>query len=125
MWIIYSKNPHTMADPEFENALELRPKRLPIFAFEIKGEDVLVFLGRIFRILNGAVRAFSEPFRVFADIGMIGRTLKGDIKCNQDLQRSSAFHQVSKVLDISQLRMDRFVASFRGADCPGTSRFIA
>ena len=44
---------------------------LPLPGFEIERINVLIFLRRIFRVLNRAIRTLAEPFRVFTDPWMI------------------------------------------------------
>src|SRR5919108_4252205 len=79
MGVVDAEDTHALLDPEAENALEFLPECLPMLCIEVKGIDVLIFLGRIFRVLHGAIRAPPEPLRVLLYIGMIGGTLEGDI----------------------------------------------
>src|SRR5919202_467498 len=80
MGVVHAEDAHALLDPEAENAFELLPECLPMLCLKVKGVDVLILLGRIFRILHGAIRAPPEPLRVLPHIGMIGGALEGDVE---------------------------------------------
>src|SRR5215475_13155153 len=80
MGVIYAEDTHALCDPEADNALELLPEGSPVRCVEVKGIDILIFLGRIFRVLHGAIRTPLEPLRVLLHVGMIGGTLEGDVE---------------------------------------------
>ena len=77
--IVDAKDLDALLDPEQEHISEFTPHRLPILAFEIERVDVLVFLRRILRILNCAVRPAAKPLRVILYVRMVRRSLKRDI----------------------------------------------
>ena len=64
--------------------LQLLPQRLPVPAVEVDRVDVLVLLGRVLRVLDGAVRAPVEPLRMLADVGVVGRALKRVVERDLD-----------------------------------------
>ena len=45
-----------------------------------RADNVLIFLGRIFRVLDGAVGPLPEPFGMFSRVGVIGRALERDVQ---------------------------------------------
>src|SRR5262245_22998927 len=80
MGVVDAKDAHALLDPEAENALEFLPECLPMLCLKVKGINVLIFLGRIFGVLHGAIRTTLEPLRMLLHIGMIGGTLEGDVE---------------------------------------------
>src|SRR5262249_23818165 len=75
MWVVYAENIHTLIDPEFDNGLQLLPERFPLLRTELERVNVLIFLRRIFRVLNRSVRTPSKPFRMLPHIWMVRRVL--------------------------------------------------
>src|SRR5439155_1760880 len=61
---------------------------------------------------------------MLAHPGMIGRTLKGDIEGDLNAEVARAIHQFAKIIERTELRMDRFVSAFLRADSPRTSRLV-
>ena len=86
--------------------------------FEIERIDVLIFLGRIFRILDRAIGPLAKPFGMLAHIRMIGRALKRDIQRQLDPCFSAARTSELKIVERSKLRMNRLVAALFAADSP-------
>jgi hypothetical protein len=82
--IVDAENPDTLLDPEVQDAFQFQPQCTPIGRFEIEGDNVLVFLGRILRMLNRAVGASSKPLRMRADVRVIGCTLERDVERDLD-----------------------------------------
>src|SRR4029453_1213334 len=82
MRVVDAENAYALLDPEADDALEFFPECLPVRRIKVKGIDVLIFLGRIFRVLYSAIRAPPEPLRVLLYIGMIRGTLEGDFEGN-------------------------------------------
>src|SRR5436309_4208581 len=122
MGIIDSENPHSLFDPELDNAFELLPKRSPMWRLEFKRIDILIFFRRILRVLHSPIRTPSKPFRMLSDIGMIRRTLVGEIKGNFYAVLFSFSNKMAKVFEPAKLRVDCFVAAFLGPYSPRTSR---
>src|SRR5579885_3508006 len=118
MRVIYPENSDSVLDPKQDYPPQLLPKLSPLRRFEIQGEDILIFLWRIFRVLNGAVRPFAEPLRMPASIGMVGRALKSDVERNLNSMLFGFGNQMVEVVQRPQLRMDRGVSAFFRSDCP-------
>src|SRR5262249_40224379 len=116
--VVDAEDADPLLDPKQENAFQLFPKRSPIFALEFKRVDVLIFLGRVFSVLNRAVRAMAEPLRVLFHIRMVGGALKGDIEGDFDLALTGGGHQGAKIVQSAQVWMDCLVAPFDCADRP-------
>src|SRR5436853_1975948 len=118
VWIIDPKNAHAARDPEQEDPLQLVPQGPPLGSLEIERIDILIFLGRVFSVLNGAIRALAEPLRMFPGIRVIGRALERDIECDLESLLLGFGDQSLEVFDGAQLRMNRSVAAFLGSNCP-------
>src|SRR6185437_7713538 len=79
VWIVDAEDRHTHTNPIVEHVFQLRPHSLPIIAFKVEGINILVFLGRIFSILDASVWSFLEPSLMILDVGMIRCSLEGNI----------------------------------------------
>ena len=79
VWVVDTKNADPLRDPKQEDAFQFFPHRRPRFTFKIEWINVLIFFGRVLRILNGAVRSMTKPFRMLFRIRMVGRTLEGNV----------------------------------------------
>src|SRR5262249_22048752 len=77
VWVVYPKDSYALVDPELDYALELLPERAPLLSIEVEGVDVLVLLGWVLGVLDGAVGPGAEPLRVLAHVGVVGRDLEG------------------------------------------------
>src|SRR5687768_6602418 len=95
--IVDPEEQHALIDPELDHVAQLAPQRLPVRTLEIERVDVLVFLGRILRILNGAVGPPAEPLRMLGHVRMIGRALKSDIERDFDAARTRVREQPPEV----------------------------
>ena len=84
MRVVDPKDAHALVNPELHHALQLFPELAPLLGLEVEGIDVLVLLGRVFRILDRPIGALAEPLRMLGNIGMIGRTLESDIQRQLD-----------------------------------------
>ena len=85
---------------------------------EVERVDVLVLLGRVLGVGDGAVRAGGEPLRVLGDPGMVGRALQREVERNLEAEVRGRGHEVVEVVDGAELRMDGVVPAGRGADGP-------
>ena len=70
--------------PEEEDVAELVPEPLPVGAVEVERVDVLVLLGRVLGVLDGAVGPVAEPLGVLLDLGVVRRALEGDVERDLD-----------------------------------------
>ena len=69
-----------MFRPEEDDARHFLPELLPVGAGEVERVDVLVSFRRVLGVLNRAVGAFVEPFRVLDHVRVIGRTIDREIE---------------------------------------------
>src|SRR5688572_5850157 len=90
VWIVDAENLYAALDPIFEHAAQLTPQTARIFAVEIERIDVLIFLRRILRVLDRPVRPGFEPLGMFADVRVIGCSLKRDVERDLDAQVAGA-----------------------------------
>src|SRR5215470_7364701 len=124
MGVIYAEDTHALRDPEADNALELLPEGSPVRCVEVKGIDILIFLGRIFRVLHGAIRAPLEPLRVLLHIRMIGDTLEGDVEGYLYPVLLSCGEQALEIVQGPELGMDGRMPAGGRPDGPGTAWII-
>ena len=110
-----------LVDPETEDAEQRVPQGAPVAALEIQRIDVLVLLGRILGVLDGSVGALFKPLRMLGDLGMIGRTLEGDVERELDSLARRALDKAAKIGERAELRMNGGVAAFFRTDGPGTA----
>lgn len=78
--IVDAEDADSLLDPKIGDALQFLPKLGPVRPLEIQGVNVLVFLGRILRVLDAAIGTMLEPFRMLPDVGMVGRALIGEVQ---------------------------------------------
>src|SRR5450759_5079355 len=124
MRVVNPEDPHTLLDPELDDALQLIPQFLPVLCLEVEGVDVLILLGRVLGVLGRAIRPATKPLRMLADVRVIGSTLKGDVERQLQAVLCCAGHQAPEVLESTELWMHRFVSAFRRADRPGAAGVI-
>ena len=118
MRIVHPEGAHPLIHPEHEDAQELLPELAPVLGLEVKRVDILVFLRRVLRVLDRAVRPSGKPFRVLTQIGMIRGTLERDVECNLQPTLASGLNQVFEVSQGSELGMDRLMPTLPGPDRP-------
>src|SRR5215472_15629131 len=109
--IVDTEDAHALLDPENENALQFFPQLTPARALEVDWVDVLVLFGRIFRILNRAVRTLDEPFGVLLHIRVVGCALQSDIERHLQAVFARFGNVSSEILERSKRRVDGFVAA--------------
>src|SRR5436190_23484399 len=90
----------------------------------MEGVDVLIFLGRIFRVLHSAVGPMPKPLRVLFHIRMIGGALKRDIECDLNSSLGRRGDKGTEVVERSKVRMNCLVSALNRTDCPGTSHVV-
>jgi hypothetical protein len=108
--VINPEDRDPLLDPELENALELGPQLSPSVGAKIKGIDVLVLLRRVLGELHRTIGPPLEPLGMLRDIGMVRRTLKGDIESYLQPMAACRFDQPAKIFEGAQLRVDALVA---------------
>src|SRR2546427_8935349 len=124
MGIVHAEDAHALLDPEAENALEFLPECLPMLCIKVKGIDVLIFLGRISRVLHSAIRAPREPFRVLLHIGMIGGALEGDVESYFYPILLGCGDQAAEIVQSPELLMDGRMPAGSRPNGPGTAWII-
>src|SRR6266581_4922006 len=124
MGVVHAKDAHALLDPEAEHALEFLPEGLPMLCIKVKGIDVLIFLGRIFGVLHGAIRAPPEPLRVLLHIGMIGGALEGDVESYLYPILPGCGDQASEIVQGPKLWMDSCMPAGGRSNGPGTAWII-
>ena len=93
-------------------------------AFEIERIDVLIFLGRVLRILHTAIGPHLEPLFVRFHIGMVWRTLERQVQ--RDFQ-SKVFGfglQAFEICKRTQLREYGIVSAFFRANGPRAADIV-
>ena len=81
--VVHPEDPDTAGDPEVEDLLARVPQRDPVGLGrrpEVERVDVLVLLGRVLGVGDGAVRPVVEPLGVLRDPGVVGRALQGVVE---------------------------------------------
>ena len=91
--IVDAEDLDALADPEEHDIAQREPQRGKRLAVEMHVDDVFVFLRRVFGIRDRAVLAPLEPFRMFLDPGMVGRTLDGEIERYLEIVRARRFDE--------------------------------
>src|SRR5215813_1954528 len=124
MGVVDAEDAHALLDPEAENAFEFLPERLPVLCLKVKGINVLIFLGRIFRVLHGAIGAPPEPLRVLLHIGMIGGALEGDVESYLYPILLSFGDQAPEIVQSPELWMDGRMPAGSRPNGPGTAWII-
>src|SRR6266851_261837 len=122
--VVHAQDAHALLDPEADNALEFLPECLPMRRVKVKGVDVLIFLGRIFGVLHGAIRAPPEPLRVLLHIGMIGGALEGDIESYLYPILLGCGDQAPEIVQGPELWMDGRMPAGGRPNGPGTAWII-
>src|SRR5436190_11479728 len=90
----------------------------------MEGVDVLICLGRIFRVLHSAVGPMPKPLRVLFHIRMIGGALKRDIECDVNFSLGRRGDKATEFVERSKVRMNYLVSALNRADCPGTADVV-
>ena len=95
-----------------------------MLCIKVKGIDVLIFLGRIFGVLHGAIRAPPEPLRVLLHIGMIGGALEGDVERYLYPILLGCGDQAAEIVQGPELWMDGHMPAGSRPNGPGTAWII-
>lgn len=65
--VVHPERAHAMTDPKAEDPEHFLPEGKGFGAVEVERVDVLLLLGRILSVLDGAIGPVKEPLRVLAD----------------------------------------------------------
>ena len=120
--VVHPEGADAVADPEPEEIPAGVPERLPVVAPEVERIDVLVLLGRVLGVLDGAVGADEEPLRVLPDPGMVGRALQRVVERHLEAEGAGGGHKAAEVGQRPQRRVDRVVTAGLVPDRPGAPR---
>ncbi|MDT4863305.1 hypothetical protein FQZ97_980030 [compost metagenome] len=91
---------------------------------EVDIDDVLVLFRRVLRMADAAVRPPAEPIGVFAQPGVVGRALDGEVQGHFQAMGAGGAHQLAEILEAAQLRVQRFVAALLAADGVGAAGIV-
>ena len=114
MGIIDPKNTNAPLRPKQDDAFHFRPELRPVFATEVQRINVFVFLRRILRVLNRAVRPSVKPLWVLYHVGMVGRAIDRKIECDFHSALAHLLFQPIKIFECTQRWIDVFVAAAVG-----------
>ena len=106
------------------DALQLLPEAAPRGALEVDRVDVLVFLRRVLRVLDRAVRPMPEPFRMLAHPGMIRRALIREVERDLEPVAARRRDEMIEVVERAERRVDRHVAAGLAADRPWAAHIV-
>ena len=112
--VVHPEDPDAALDPGHHHAEPCAPERLAcrrIGPVEIDGVDVLVFLGRVLRVLDRAIRGVPEPLRVLADPGVVWRCLHGEVERQLHAVRLDRATEVLELGQAAELSRDLSVAA--------------
>ena len=86
---------------------------------EVDGVDVLVLLGRVLGVRDGAVGAGGEPLRVAGDPRVVRGALQGEVERDLQPQLGGPLDEGVEVVDRPEVGVDGVVAAVLAADRPG------
>src|SRR5262249_8097987 len=109
-------------EPEEHDVAQRLPQRGPGIGFEVEGVDVLVALGRVFRVLDRSVRTLPEPFGMLVDPWMVRRALEGDVECHAEPALLRLGDEGVEVRELPEVGVHRGVSALGCADGPWTPR---
>ena len=98
------------------------PELAPGRALEVQRVDVLVALGRVLGVLDGAVGAGAEELRVLGDPRVVGRALEGQVERDLQAVLARGGDERVEVLERAEIGVEGGVAALRGADGPRAAR---
>ena len=114
--VVDAEDLHAVADPQAEDLEPRVPETAPVLGLEVDVVDVLVLLGRVLGVLQGAVGAVEEPLGVLLQPRVVGRALQRDVERDLEAVLLARRDERVEVLERAQLRRDRLVAAVGGAD---------
>ena len=121
MGVVHAEDAHALLDQEADDALELLPEGSPRRRIKVKGIDVLIFFGRVFRVLHGAIGALLEPLRVLLHIGMVRGTLESDVEGYLYPILLGLREQAPEIVQGPELWMDGHMPAGSRPNGPGTA----
>src|SRR5690606_8180358 len=94
----------------------------PVVRVEVERIDVLVLLRRVLRVLDRPVGSPAEPARVLANPRVVRRGLERDVERDPQPVLPRLANEPYEVVQRTEGRVNRGVASLGRADRPGASR---
>ena len=94
--VVDAEDLHAAVDPQQHDLEQRVPELAPLLAVPVDVVDVLVALGRVLGVLEGAVGAVVEPLRVLGEPGMVGRALDREIERDVDPVSGRGLREVAK-----------------------------
>lgn len=117
MRIVDAKDLHALFDPANDDVAQLDPQaRNRVRRIEVDVDDVLIFLRRILRVFDRAVRAPVEPARMLFEPRVILGTLNGEVEGDFQTVIGGGSDQSTEVLASAELRVDRLVTTLLTTD---------
>ena len=116
--VVDPEDPDPPFDPGEHHVAQRGPQAGPVVAVEVEVVDVLVALGRVLGVLEGAVGAMGEPLGVLGEPGVVGGALHGQIEGHVDAQGPGVGHQGLELGHGAQVWVHGVVAARRVADGP-------
>ena len=117
MRVVDAEDLDSLCDPVPDDAERLRADALRVVV-EVDRVDVLVLLRRVLRVRDRAVRKRGEPLRVRLHPWVVRRGLQSEVERDLDALRAGRSHEGPEVRESSEVRVDRVVTAFGGADRP-------
>src|SRR6202007_215492 len=91
---------------------------VPVLGVEVDRVDVLVPLGRVLRVADGAVGAVPEPLRMLPHPGMVGAARDREVERALEPAAAGALDEGLEVADGPEVGVHGGVAALLGADRP-------
>ena len=119
--VVDAEDRHAVVDPQLDDVAHGPVDALGVVV-EVQGEDVLVLLGRVLRVCDGAVGARREPLGVLLDPRVVGGALEGQVEGDLQAEASGALDEAVEVSEVAELGVDGVMATLGGADGVGGTR---
>ena len=121
MRVVHTKDGDAVLDPEAHDREQAVPQLVPVLALEIERVDVLIPLGRILGVADGAVGPVAKPGGMLGHPGVVGRALEGQVEGQLDAMLAAGGGEAGDVVEGAQLGQYGLVAALGGADRPGAA----
>ena len=115
--VVHAEDLHIVRDPVVHHAQQFRVEA-GLVVVEVDRVDVLVLLGRVLRVGDGAVRLGGEPLRVLGHPRVVRRALDRQVERDFQVQFRRSLHERLEVHCGAELRVDRVVPTVGRADRP-------
>ena len=118
MGVVHPEDRHPVLDPGAHNLQDRLVDALGVVV-EVERVDVLVLLGRVLGVGDGAVSQDREPLGVLGHPRVVRGALERQVQGHLHAQLARARHQGVEVLEGAQVGVDGVVAAVGGADAVG------